>query len=189
MEQVLVEELDGYRRQFEKIKKDAEILLAGLSDGQFNWQPAPGRWSMAQCILHLNVTAGIYIPMMDAVMERVRAQGLFGHGPFRHGWLGNWLVRLVEPPPKRKFKAPKTFVPPLERPLGPALSEFLSWQDQFLERIRRANGLNLGRAKIRLPASSLIKLSLGQSFALMTAHERRHLWQAAQVREAAGFPS
>ena len=37
--------------------------------------------------------------------------------------------------------------------------------------------------------SSLIKLSLGQSFALMTAHERRHLWQAAQVREAAGFPA
>ena len=189
MEQVLVEELDGYRKQFEKIKKDAEILLAGLSDGQFNWQPEPGRWSMAQCILHLNMTARIYIPMMDAVMERARAQGLFGHGPFRHGWLGNWLVRLVEPPPKRKFKAPGNFVPPPESPMANALTEFLRRQDEFIERAGRANGLDLGRARIRLPASSLIKLSLGQSFALMTAHERRHLWQAAQVREATGFPA
>ena len=29
-----------------------ESLTHGLSEGQFNWRPEPGRWSIAECITH-----------------------------------------------------------------------------------------------------------------------------------------
>jgi hypothetical protein len=41
---------------------------------------------------------------------------------------------------------------------------------------------------VQSPASHWIKISLNSGFALMAAHERRHLWQARRVLAAAGFP-
>jgi hypothetical protein len=38
------------------------------------------------------------------------------------------------------------------------------------------------------PFSKLLRFTLGQVFALNTAHGRRHLWQARQVRIDPGFP-
>jgi hypothetical protein len=35
----------------------------------------------------------------------------------------------------------------------------------------------------------LVKISLGQVFPFIAAHERRHLWQARRVREDANFPA
>ena len=40
----------------------------------------------------------------------------------------------------------------------------------------------------RSPVTKLLRLSLGQEFALLIAHEQRHLWQARQVRANPQFP-
>jgi hypothetical protein len=41
---------------------------------------------------------------------------------------------------------------------------------------------------VKSPAVSWIRLPLGSGFALMVAHERRHLWQARNVINETGFP-
>jgi hypothetical protein len=87
-----------------------------------------------------------------------------------------------------KFKAPKRFVPPPDQPLARVAADLMAFQEQYIACLQAANGLDLQRAKVRSPGTSLIKLSLGQGFALMTAHERRHLWQARQVKNNARFP-
>jgi hypothetical protein len=184
----LIPELQEYERQFEAISQDAEDLVEGLSDAQFNWRPQPGRWSIAECLEHLNVTARHYLPMLNATLEQARARQLCSQGPFRYGFLGAWFVRTMEPPPKRRFKAPQRFLPPTDQSLKQVIEAFRDLQGQFLACVREANGLHLARAKVRLPATNLIKLSLGQALALMAAHERRHLWQARQVRNDPNFP-
>src|SRR5437899_7619021 len=108
----LVPELEDLRKQIDLIVADAQRLTAGISDGQFNWQPEPGRWSMAQCLVHLNLAAAILLPRVDAGIRAARAQGLVGKGPYRRGIIGSLVVRLTEPPPKIKFKAPKPMAPP-----------------------------------------------------------------------------
>jgi hypothetical protein len=35
----------------------------------------------------------------------------------------------------------------------------------------------------------MVRLPLGAYFHFILAHDRRHLWQARQVRNAAGFPA
>ncbi|HEY0005036.1 MAG TPA: DinB family protein [Pyrinomonadaceae bacterium] len=181
-------ELEEYQRQLEAIKQEARSLIEGLTDEQFNWHPAPGVWSIADNLAHLNVTGQLYLSRIDASIEEARSKELFGAGPFRHSFLGNWFLRLLEPPVKRKFKAPKIFVPMPDQPLARVAPEFISLQDEVLERLHRANGLNLARARVASPISRFLRLSLGQSFLLITSHERRHLWQAAQVKAAQGFP-
>jgi hypothetical protein len=59
---------------------------------------------------------------------------------------------------------------------------------QFVDRLRQANGLDLARAKVRSPTYAWLRFSLGSGFALMLAHERRHLWQARNVVNHPLFP-
>ena len=47
---------------------------------------------------------------------------------------------------------------------------------------------DLSKARVQSPASRWIRLDLGAGFALMAAHERRHLWQARRLTERPDFP-
>ena len=186
----MTEELEGYLRQIDAVKRDGQALVAGLSDVQFNWRPAPDRWSIAECLMHLNVAVTKTLPAFDRGIERGQARGLVGQGPFRYGWFANWMARSMEPPPKRRMKTFKVFAMPLGVAHSPdrVLAEFLAVRDQLAERVRRADGLDLKRARVVSPVTPLLRLPLGAYFAFILAHERRHLWQARQVRGAAGFP-
>jgi hypothetical protein len=181
-------ELEGYRAQFEAIKRDASELVAGLSDAQFNWRPAPGVWSIAECLAHLNVTGQYFLPRIDRRLREARAAGMLSEGPFRYGLLSRVMVRGSEPPAKLKFKAPKIFQPMSEHLSAVIVPAFMTLQDQLVERLRAARGVDLRRVKVTSPVSSLVKISLGQVFPFVAAHERRHLWQARRVREDANFP-
>jgi hypothetical protein len=174
--------------EFEAAKADARDLLAGLDDPAFNWRRMPGTWSMAECLDHLNLTGRKYLRALDRAIEAGRAKGLLGAGPFRYGLLESWTVRAMDAPPMFRIKAPKAFVPAPEAPLAESLASFLALQDEFQKSLGRADGLDLRRVKARSPVSRHIKFSLGKAFAGIAAHQRRHLWQARQLRNADGFP-
>ncbi len=181
-------ELTDDLRQIAQIKEQAAALLRGLSDTQYNWQPAPGRWSMAQCLAHIVITDDIYVPVLETCIADARKKGMLGDGPFQHGRLGNWFVRSMDAPAKKRFKNPKSVTPPPEQPLAKGLADFNAIHDRVLQLVHQANGVDLGRAKFRSPFLKLLKFSLGQGIAVMLSHARRHLWQAGEVRKHPDFP-
>lgn len=185
----LTPQIDGYRRQFERISADADAFVAPLSDEQFTWCPDPVAWSIAQCIDHLNVVAREYLPRLDEGIADAIRRGLYGDGAFTHDLVGRVFVRLMEPPVRMKARAPAIFAPPPRRSRAEIMAAFRAYQVQFVDRLRQANGVDLRRAKVRSPASRWIRLSLGSGFALILAHERRHLWQAERITSQPGFPT
>src|SRR5262249_9904678 len=72
--------------------------------------------------------------------------------------------------------------------MSQVVPQFMAFQDRLLGLIRDANGVDLGRPRVQPPGNGLIKLTLGEGIALMTAHERRHLWQARMLMAAPTFP-
>jgi hypothetical protein len=66
--------------------------------------------------------------------------------------------------------------------------DFFTMQEALRARIRGANGLDLSLTKLRSPLASRLIVSLGAAFRIILAHERRHLWQARDVRVSRGFP-
>jgi len=177
-------QLEGYLDQLLSIRQQVPGLVAGLSDAQFAWSPGSKRWSMAHCFDHLNATARSYVPAMDRTIEDARAHGLTGPGPFTYPLFERLFLASNEPPPRLRMKAPKLIVPAPAKPMAEIVAEFMDWQEQLGERIRRADGLDLRRARGKSPLLSVLSLSLGAMFAITLAHERRHLWQARQVRNA-----
>lgn len=185
----LTREIEEFRGQFERLSAEADSLVAPLTDLQFTWAPAPGAWSVAQCIEHLNVTARVYLPNLDEGIADAIRRGLYAEGPFTYNWFGRFAVRSMEPPARIRVKTLKSFEPADYRPRHEIMAAFRAYQVQFIDRLRQANGLDLARARVRSPASPWIRLPLGSAFALMAAHERRHLWQARRITSLPGFPA
>ena len=180
-------ELDDYQRQFCAIKQDARELLAGIDETALAWRPEPGRWSIAENLMHLNLMGEQYVKAIDECIAGARERGLFSSGPFRYTVFSNLMVQGTEPPPCHKLRTTRAMTPRGDAPVTAALPVFLHLQDQLAERLKRAEGLDLARATLVSPLMRRLRQSLGLAFAFVAAHERRHLWQAREVRNATEF--
>jgi DinB superfamily len=163
-------------------------LTRGLTDEQFNWRPSPEQWSINECLEHLNMTARLFWAILAEAVNSARIKGWFSHGPYKRTWLGDLTIRVTEPPVRFKVKAPRRFKPPADIPASQVVAQFMTFQDRLLDIIRDAKGVDLGRPRIHAPGRSLIKITLGQAFELMIAHQRRHIWQARNVKFSIKFP-
>ena len=184
----LTPECDEFRKAFEEISTTGMALVAPLSDEQFTWRPAPDSWSVAQCIDHLNATAREYLPMLDEGIASAIRRGMYTPGPFAYNWVGRLAVHVVKPTTRMRARAPKAFLPAEGRRREEIVAAFRAYQVQYVDRLRQASGLDLARARVTSPAARWIRIPLGSGFAMMIAHEQRHLAQARRVLEAQGFP-
>ena len=66
-------DLQAMLAQIEAIKAEGQAVTAGLSDDQLNWHPAEGRWSVLDCIEHLNVSVTKTLPAFDRSIAEGRA--------------------------------------------------------------------------------------------------------------------
>lgn len=178
-------QLQTYRTQFAEAKQTAESLTADLSDEQFNRPPAPEKWSVGQCLDHLNEAGGLLVPRLEAAIERAQREGPFAEGPFRYGIFSRWFIRMMEPGSSMKLPAPSGYAPETEsldpEAVGTAFAEL---QDRLIACTERADGLDLRRIRVGSPVVAWLRLSLGAWLEATAAHQRRHLQQARRVLQA-----
>lgn len=182
-------EIDRLLYQFKVIKLDAQGLTGGLTREQFNWRPRADQWSVAQCLDHLNITSRLWISSLEKAVSEGRSKGILRDGPYSYGFLSRWFLRSMEPPVKRRFKAPKKFRPPESQLRDDVMLEFIALHERIEQLVRESDGLDLVRIKVPSPVTSLIHYSLGMGFWIITAHDRRHLWQARQLLQSKSFPN
>ena len=177
--------LKAAARQFESSWQEAESLMGDLTYEQVNWRRAGGQWSIGQCLLHLAQGTNQVLPAIDRAITDARARGLLSPGPFRYGWFARWMTRSMEPPPKRRMRTSKIFVPPATPVPGDyVLRTFTDSRYRIIDRVRAAEGVDLKRAIVVSPVSRLIRMPLGAYFAFLAAHDRRHFWQAWRIKQA-----
>jgi hypothetical protein len=183
----LAPEIDDFRNQFEQLTAQADALTDPLSDEQFMWRPGRDCWSIGECLDHLNATARVYLPALDEGISEAIRRGVYGEGPFTYNWLGRLTVRFSDT--RLRLKASDDVQPTPGRTRREIVSAFRAYQVQYIDRLRQANGVDLARARVRMPITSWFRIPLGSGFAVMLAHSRRHLTQARRVTEAEHFPS
>jgi DinB superfamily len=165
------------------IDLEAERLCAGLSPEQLAWNPAPGKWSIAQNLAHLRVTIEVFLPAVDAAIEQSRHLRAHGAGPFRLRLRGRILVSQMESRSLFKLRAPKKLKPrPLESP-AQELEQFLAAHAAMRQRLEDAEGLDLTAHRFPSPLTKCIRVNLLEFFSAFNAHSRRHLRQAHRVRQ------
>ncbi len=181
----LVDELDSLIDQYDATLSEVERLVAPLTPEQRNWKASDGGWTVDDCLDHLAKVGMQYAGSIEASIDYGQAERMFAAGPFRYGWLERLFVRLTEPPPRFRVKAPRVFRP--EPRQGCALEAYRAANRKLRELAGRAKGMDLRKIRVASPATDRLKVSLGIALALAVAHERRHIYQMRQILKAAGL--
>jgi uncharacterized damage-inducible protein DinB len=158
----------------------AQALINAASADQLTRRPNPGKWSIAECLTHLNMTAATVQKLMARGIEQAKQEKRFGEGPFSLGPNGRLLVWIAEPPPKFRIHAPKNVRPPavIDDPLQ-VLPAFMKAQDEWERLMREQEGLDLAKIKV---GQGIFRMRLAAALPWMMAHQRRHLLQAENVK-------
>lgn len=178
--QALEEALDAAER-------DARALLSGLTDEPGGWRAEPGSWSVAECLDHLATANRVYLRAMQPAADDAVAEGRWRRRPAKPGLIGGWFVRTLEPPvtPRFRGKAPGKIRPRSSPALSDAAAQFLTSQEEVRQFLRAYAGIDLAGVRFPNPFVRGVRFSLATGLHVIAAHERRHLWQAWRVRQAA----
>ncbi len=167
-------------------------MVGGLSATQANWKPGPKKWSVNQCLEHLNKGAGLYVDKMGPLIEGALADGKVGGEPYGNGPLGGRLTikYLRKDPSKNRFPAPGVFKPAAsDYDKDQQFARFLEVTAALRQLAEQADGLALGKIRFGSPVSFLIRFNLAQAFELHAVHHHRHLDQVERVIRHEAFPS
>jgi len=177
--------------RFDAANQRFEDLVARMTPEEAQQRPAPGRWSAAECIEHLNVTAKTYSPKIEGAIQRGQAKQLRAPAPYtQRSLLGRILFWSLAPGKNRKVKAPGIFQP--EKTSSPngghsdldydrVCRDFRDSMERFRQLAIEADGLDLGRIRMATPIGPWPRLTLGEAFEVHSQHIPRHLDQAERA--------
>ena len=184
----LSSDLAGFVARLVEQRREALDLIVPLDPQQFNWRPGPDRWSVGQCLDHLNQTNGKLLPVLEQAVAGGRERKQTAAGPFRYGPSARWFRDSMKPDFKKPLKSPRIYRPAVSQ-LDMALvaDEFDSSLETMAEIIEQADGLDLARIKAASPVSRFLRIPLGIWFESVVVHDDRHLLQARRVTAEPGF--
>jgi hypothetical protein len=177
-------QLAELQNQFRSISKQAEALVVRLGEERVVLRPAPDKWSVAECLVHLAMTTDAFLPRWKEAMANVKSARRSSDGrPLKMDLWGRILLWTLEPPPRFRVSTTPQFQPNYTGPADQVLSMFLQSQDRLLGIIAEADGLPIDTGKVVSPFSRHVRYNVWSSFCVSAAHQRRHLWQAERVAE------
>jgi hypothetical protein len=159
-----------------------------LAPEKLRWRPNEAAWSIAQCVDHLAVAGRAYLGPLRQGAEEARRQGWARRAPIEPSWIERKFVYTLEPPPRLRLPAPKKIVPALDKEPAAVWRDFAAVQAEMAALLKESADLDLNRARFVNPFLPLVRMRVGSGFLVVTAHERRHLWQAQKIRLRPEFP-
>ncbi len=177
-------QLAEIKTQLDAASQKVDSIVRSLSFEQLEMRPQPDEWSIAECLVHLNLSSEAEINVLSDACKQMPTKQTFADKQFKMDLLGRFLKWTLEPPMfLSRLKTTEMFQPIDAEPLGEVLPTFLALREQLKACADAADGLPLDRIKVVSPFNTKVKYNLLSCFHILLAHERRHLWQAERVKE------
>lgn len=174
--QQLLDAVDAAERQ-------AETLVGDVSQEEVNWQPSPTSWSIAQCLDHLALINPFYLRGFAERLAEARQRGIGPFAGLHPTPIGRWFVRSFEPPPRFKVKANAQVVPRSSLQREALVPNFKASHEVYRTMIVQAAEVDVNRVTGRNPFLPFISMRIATVLQIIPAHDRRHLWQANNVKQ------
>jgi DinB family protein len=185
------EQLAAEVKSLESAQSRLRALGDKLSDSEWTRRPSPERWSAADCVEHLNLTAAAYVPRLRDALARAGETRGAPTKRYRRDALG-WFMALMVGPMRHlgkkrigRVKTTPRFVPEGGKSREELLSDFVRLQAELIAVVRRADGLPIDKVRIVSPFGERMQYDAYSAIVIIARHEHRHLQQA---EEAAGQP-
>ena len=182
-------DLSGLVDAWLEIERQTDVLLDPLDDEQFNWSPAAGMWSIAQCYDHLNMMDALYLAHIREAIAAARAAGYRRQGPITSTWFGRRFVASQEPPVRVKVRTMKRMRPAPRKLKAEVWPEFVRLHGHLRALVAdEGPAVDLNKARFGNPFVRGVRMRAGTALRVLAAHDRRHVVQAQGIRQMEGFP-
>lgn len=173
--------------EYESVKEKVKSEFAGLSPRQLNFKPSETSWSVGQCIEHLILSKGFFIPVFDEVASGNRTNTFWENwSPLRS--LGTRLYLSYIKSDKTKVKAPiKNIVPPSDVDVD-VVEKFIRQQDEIVKKIGTIPEVEAERVTLTSPFLKVVTYKFNDGLLILAEHDRRHIRQALRVMDTESFP-
>ncbi|MDP4842982.1 MAG: DinB family protein [Salibacteraceae bacterium] len=152
-----------------------------LTQDQLNWRESSEKWSVLQCLEHLNLYGDFYLPEFEKRI--LAATQISSDLEFKGGWFAEKTANGMLPKDNKLSNSMNTFknMNPEHSALTiTILDRFLKQQHQMLSLLDQAQKVDIKKVKCNLTLP-IIKFNLGSTFKFVIYHNERHLWQASNV--------
>lgn len=154
-----------------------------LPHSGLNFKPSPEKWSILECLEHLNLYGDFYLPEIERSIFSARESD---ERLFRPGVLGSYFAKLMQQDPARKgkkMKAPKDKTPAASELTVTTIDRFLKQTEHLHHLLQLAEKVDLTKTKTAISLSKMIRLRLGDTFRFYVYHVERHVAQAERTRK------
>lgn len=174
--------LAAVRTELDDATRRMHRLLDTMEETTWGRSPGTGRWSVARCIEHLNLTSRAYVPVLQTAFWDARKRGMMAKEPsYRMDFWGWLLLKGVDENARFKMKTPEPFVPPTIEPKEKVIREYDELQNELIALLEDSADLALSKITITSPFNAKIKYNAYSAYRIIAAHQRRHLSQAEHV--------
>jgi hypothetical protein len=143
----------------------------------------PARWSVGECVAHLNITSQAFLPLIRRGLDDGRRMASAMPQRFRRDPIGWLLWRTTGPPVRHRIRTTAPFVPAGTEPRAGAVETFDQLQAEQIRCVEQADGVPLGAIRITSPFNARVRYNLYSCLTILPRHQHRHIWQAEQVLE------
>ena len=157
-------------------------LVEGLSAEQMALRLDSQQWSIAECLVHLNLSSEAFLSVIRDASDDAQRNGIAGDGPYKMDFRGRALRWILKPPSRIKFRTNRAAEPSIIGTIENILPRFLMLQKELQNSVERADGLDLNKIVVRSPFSKHVRYNLYSCFEVILTHQLRHLWQAEHVK-------
>jgi hypothetical protein len=180
------DQVRGWLTELDAIERDGADAVAGLTNEAGGRRPAPGKWSVAECVSHLRHVGTLVLERLEPALIRAREEGTTSDRAARLGLIGGWFTRSMEPDGIKRMPGPANFAPPSDIPLDAAVQAWRIYHARLRRAIESAEELALEKIRVRSTAkgSGFLSLNAAAWIASTLAHERRHIAQMRRVLDA-----
>jgi hypothetical protein len=179
---MLPRELQSLLDQIDACEREAAAVVGDMDDESINRPAENGGWSVAQCLEHLTLMNEFYLRGWQQAVDDAAAAGREPFRGLRPTFWGRWFVKSLEPPAKMKTKAIAVATPgqaALTRET--VLARYCASHEGYRHLVRSASAVDVNRVVRPNAIIKRVKMRLATVLLVIPAHDRRHLWQAANV--------
>ncbi|RAW03358.1 DinB family protein [Pseudochryseolinea flava] len=166
-----------------KVEIDETIAFVAAINAQdetlLNWKQSAERWSILECIEHLNRYCRYYNVAINNVLTRSND----GQPVNKSSWLGKKFISMMHPSNRKMQKTMKHLNPVHSKLSIATLHEFLAHQDKLLHMLDASASKSIGKQNISVEFLRILTIPFFDAFEFLVVHQQRHILQIRDILE------
>jgi len=180
---------DGLTAELSTLREVMQRRFRPLTDDQLNRRPSPDKWSVGQCLEHLNIVGGLYLPIIARKLKQAQERGSKPASVVKHGFIGRKMTEAMRAPASKKsIKTPQQYAPSGSRLPRTVVEVFGRQLDELTSLFEQARLVNANAVRIPNPIIPLLLPRFTDVAEMLVAHLQRHVAQAERVLDSNRSP-